>query len=563
MIRRLCLCFATWWLLLAPGAEAAKKLHLRPPLWVDPDDRAIPEPKEREVSELYAIVYNTWLRHLSPQYKAEIARDPGALNVNAWDEVPDSSWFTNRIGRSALSLDEIANGIEGQRPEPAPWKVLRVNDEGYTPKFDIQDSAGRRYVLKFDLPTALERNSAAERICTLIMHAAGYHVPHNSIVYFRREELQLDEKSYYRDSIGKRRPMTQQDLENAFQKLKALPDGRYRGLASLYLPGPPVGRFKYFGTRQDDPNDLIPHELRRELRGMRVIASWINHADVKDVNALDVYFTASDGRKYIKHYMLDFGSTMGSGDFVNGPFRVGHEYIFDGPAIAKAFLTLGIWRRPWDARGEIRYPEVGYYPTALFEPEKWKPNYPNLSFERMDDADAYWGAKIVTAFSDDTIRRLAESGDYSRAEVTKHIASVLLQRRNAIGRYWLERITPLEELRLERTEGKQRLRFRDLALERGYADANGRAYRFWVEDLRGSKLRQPATVKPAGQGFELPPVPEAKSAAADRFGRTPVARLLIQSSRRDGGWALPVEVILGFAAGQSVVEVLGWSHAAR
>ncbi|MBI3664626.1 MAG: hypothetical protein HY236_00105, partial [Acidobacteria bacterium] len=144
--------------LLSPAAPAASKFRLRPPLWVDPDDQHAPEPKEQEVSELYALVYNSWLRHLSPEYKALAAGDSGALNVNAWDEAPDSSWFTNRIGRRPLSFEEVVKGLGGKNPEPVPWKIIRIEDEGYTPKFRVKDSAGRIYILKFDLPGALERN---------------------------------------------------------------------------------------------------------------------------------------------------------------------------------------------------------------------------------------------------------------------------------------------------------------------------------------------------------------------------------------------------------------------
>ena len=39
-------------------------------------------------------------------------RDIPAVNVNTMDEVPDSSWFTNRIGRRAMAIDEIVRGPE-------------------------------------------------------------------------------------------------------------------------------------------------------------------------------------------------------------------------------------------------------------------------------------------------------------------------------------------------------------------------------------------------------------------------------------------------------------------
>src|SRR5688572_28858272 len=37
-------------------------------------------------------------------------RDVRAANVNTIDEVPDSSWFTNRIGRRAMTIEEIVKG---------------------------------------------------------------------------------------------------------------------------------------------------------------------------------------------------------------------------------------------------------------------------------------------------------------------------------------------------------------------------------------------------------------------------------------------------------------------
>jgi hypothetical protein len=541
---------------LVSGALAGGPPGLRPPLRADPDDRDIPKPARQEVSELYAIVYNSWVRHLSPEHGALAAHDKGALNVNAWDEVPDSTWFTGRMGLRSLTFEEILKGLGGDPPRSGEWVVQRVGVEGYTPKLRIGDSAGHRYWVKFDLPDALERNSGAERISTLVFHAAGYNVPHNSIVLFRASDLRLDAKSEYEDALGKRRRMTPADLDAAFAKLKPVRDALYRAEASLFIEGEDIGKFKYDGTRKDDPNDIIPHELRRELRGLRVIASWINHVDVGDKNTTDFFRARGRDRGFVKHYLLDFGSTLGSGDFTNGPYRVGHEYLFDGQAMRHSLVTAGIWRRPWDVRGEIRYPEVGYYDAELFEPESWKPNYPNLAFVRMDDGDGYWGAKIVTAFSDDTVRKFAEAGQYSRAKVTLHVADTLKRRRDAIGRYWLDRVTPLEEIRLD----GDRLRFRDLAVERGYVEAASRSYRLWLEDAGGKRLSDPRSCQPGDCAL---PAGIKGNSAPDRFGRATLARLFVESGRRDGKWAAPVEVFLGRNGGSAALEVLGWRHAPK
>ena len=542
-------------LVLSLPGPAGEPFRLAPPSWTDRDDRDIPKPGEQQVSELYAIIYNSWVRHLSPENKALSSRDKGALNVNAWDEAPDSSWFTNRMSRRAISFEEILAGLQGAPPQPGLWSVERNVDEGYTPKFFVRDGAGLQYVVKFDLPEAPERNSAAERISTLILWAAGYNVPFNSITRFRREDLRISEGAKYTDAVGDKRPMTPGDLEAAFQKLKPQSDNRYRGLASLLLQVP-LGKFKYDGTRSDDPNDIIPHQLRRELRGLKVIASWINHADTGDKNTMDVFAATTGGHGHLQHYLLDFGSTLGSGDFTNGPFRVGHEYLFDGSAMSRTLFSLGAWRRPWEAEPRIYYEEVGHFDARLFEAKKWKPNYPNLAFERMDDADGYWGAKIVTAFTDDLIRKLVEAGEYSKPVVSQYVAGTLKQRRDIIGRYWLDRVSPLEGFTLS----GDRLSFHDLAVERGYAEPGTRKYEFWSEDLNGRRLAAPQAC--AGKDCQVP-LPATGAAAQDRFGRIGMGRLKIRSNCRNGGWASPVELILGREGAASVVNVLGWRHVPR
>ena len=60
-----------------------------------------------------------------------------AQNVNTLDEVPDSSWFTNRHGVRRMSRDELVRGpdtIEGPDMS-APWRVFRSKIGGLTPGF--------------------------------------------------------------------------------------------------------------------------------------------------------------------------------------------------------------------------------------------------------------------------------------------------------------------------------------------------------------------------------------------------------------------------------------------
>ena len=59
-------------------------------------------------------------------------------------------------------------------------------------------------------------------------------------------------------------------------------------------------------------DDIYPHERRRELRGMRVFAAWLNHDDARSINSIDSY-VEHNGRHYIRHYLQDFGSNLGSG----------------------------------------------------------------------------------------------------------------------------------------------------------------------------------------------------------------------------------------------------------
>ncbi len=172
----------------------------------------------------------------------------------------------------------------------------------------------------------------------------------------------------------------------------------------------------------------------------------------------------------------------------------------------------------------------------------------------MDASDAYWGAKIVAAFTDELIVALASAGQYSRPEVAADVERTFRERRDRIGRYWFEVVSPLEGFELAGGEGRSRqLRFRDLGVERGYA--RERRYRFETRDA--TKLERIAQGETAGEiSLEIDPSPPALP--PDRFGRSP--RLVVDVFASPE--ALPVRVVIGTDS-EGGPKVLGWKHAPR
>jgi hypothetical protein len=233
-----------------------------------------------------------------------------------------------------------------------------------------------------------------------------------------------------------------------FRRAARQPDGRYRVIVSRFADGQPLGNFRYYETRPDDPNDIFPHEHRRELRGARVFAAWLNHDDSRGINSLDMLEEA-DGKSYVRHYMFDFGSIMGSGTIFAQRHRAGNEYILEWKPGWLTLATLGLYVRPWML---IDYPDVprsvGRFEGDAFDPQPWKPEYPNAAFDNMRPDDAFWAATIAARFSEDDIRAIVEKARYSDGRATDYITATLVERQRRVLRTWLTGVNPLVDFAL-------------------------------------------------------------------------------------------------------------------
>ena len=419
-------------LLVLPRGAQAQVFHPDDPVRVDPDRRSLSTtPKARSLSNYYDYFENA---------TGEPGRKGGpAMNINTLGEVPRSSWYTPRHFYDPMSKAELRRGPNRDNPPDTSgvWQVVGGKNEGKSSGFQIVDADGDRYLLKFDSRKHAELSTGAEVVVTHLLYALGYHVPQNYPVRFPADRLEPKPGATYRSPSGLKKPITQKVIRRFLADHPQYEDGTYRAVASLYLDGKPLGPFQYAGTRPDDPNDIFPHEMRRELRGLRLFAAWMNHDDSRGANSLDM-LVEENGRRYVRHYLLDFGTTLGGGP--GGPKQLwyGHEFIFEPDRIFLSGLTLGWAGRPWRKYEAPDIPAVGTFNAKYFSPKEWRPQYYNPAFRNMTADDAFWAAKQIAHFTRSELRVIVETGDYSHPETVEFLTRVLVERRDKIARAYLK-----------------------------------------------------------------------------------------------------------------------------
>lgn len=372
-----------------------------------------------------------------------------AMNVNALDEVPDSEWFQNRIGVRDMTVDEIRWGPDPEvDPEPhKPWTIVAGKSTGAMPGFRIVDRRGVQFLLKFTPKIQEpEMESAAGLIVQRLFWAAGYHVPADAVVHFVPADLKIEPGAKFKDLQAREQPLTAKVVARVLKSVSTEPDGRIRAVASRLLPGEPLGGYADRGTRPGDVNDLVPHEERRDLRGQYVFYSWVGHTDIKTDNRLDMWMDDPEisGRKFVRHYILDFGKALGvMGETAPDPGD-SYAYTFDPPKAALSLITLGIWRRPGESAEGPDLPGVGRFESAHFHPARFRPRRRYLPFDRFDLQDAFWATKILMRFTPAHIRAAVEQGELSDPRSEDYLVRTLVERQRKIGAYWLSRTNPLD-----------------------------------------------------------------------------------------------------------------------
>lgn len=428
---------------------------------------------------------NTFFRPLAKIWAVDPPKE--ARNVNALDEVPDSAWFTNRLGKKHPTAEELTRGackpedmLDPDATKEGDYVIDQGKPNGASPGFRVKVGGKKKYMFKTDFAKEPERPSAAAAIGTAAYYAVGFNTSCEQVIYAPASVFELMPNLKVTANDGVTRPFDRAALEKVYEQAVKKGD-KYRFQASAWLSGYLLGPFKYEGTRSDDPNDIIPHEDRRDLRGGRLLAAWLHHFDAREQNSMDAWVAVDKDNPesspgWVKHYYLDTSDCLGSvWDWDGISRRMGDSYLVDWQDIGVDFITFGALERPWERkRMEPGMEMFGYFNARDFDPERWRNEYPNPAFSRATERDNAWMARILSRFDRADIQTLVKIGKFSRPDAEEYLVEVLEHRLRKILQRYLTVLSPIADIHVE---GGNRICGVDLARRRAVQPAERYAYR--------------------------------------------------------------------------------------
>ena len=203
-----------------PAGAASRRFYSDDPIAREPEPQDASVAAFNEQDMLYELTRNSF---------ALPKREPSGLpaqNINTIDEVPDSSWFTNRVGSRPVTVDEIVRGPNiGEPPDPSRWLIWREKSAGGKPGVTAKDAKGETWFLEFDPPYYPEAATAAALMSTKFFWGAGYNVVESYLTTFDPKRVQIDGEATFKRPKGKRTQATRRDIEQLLESAARNPDG--------------------------------------------------------------------------------------------------------------------------------------------------------------------------------------------------------------------------------------------------------------------------------------------------------------------------------------------------
>ena len=123
-LRILILSAATVIAFAGTAVTQSPRFYADDPLAREPESQDAAAARPNQIETNYEMVNNLFV---TAGYTPSGTR---AQNINTIDEVPDSGWFTNRIGTAPLTAEQIARGTNSGAPPDPSRGVLKWQTHG-------------------------------------------------------------------------------------------------------------------------------------------------------------------------------------------------------------------------------------------------------------------------------------------------------------------------------------------------------------------------------------------------------------------------------------------------
>lgn len=491
-------------LLLGCGYRPAR-FGAAPPLIVVADEQPIPRPDRSifipEFYEASVYVGRELTKALDPRHAVE------ALDVNAVDEVPASSWF-----RHAAFIDKPLLGYRRVGPPSLPWRVTSEVAASETPDAQVViDARGTRYEVVADDPKRPGMQSGASAAASRILYALGYHTAEVHVV--------------------------------------TTPSGE-RFTATRWPSEEDLGPTAKSGVREDDPNDRFDHRDRRSLRGLKLAAAWLDLATLPPRVFRDVY-VGRPNQGHVEHRLVGIDGALGVRHYEDDVAWLKDANRESSNFFLRVF-SLGLSPKPAAFAPEPLLPGLGLYEPFVVA-ENFSLSPPFAPADRMRAGDAYWMAKRIASIPERVLGRAVLSSKLP--PLSQHtLMQLLLLRRAQVVAWGYGLVSPLEPGLVSppnpKTGAPARLQFVDLAVASRMADRRLSSYqvRFLDGENRPIGPSVILTSSTAVVKVELP----ANSVLADY--------VVVAVTARRAGRALPFAVQLHLRRRQGALVLVGVQH---
>jgi hypothetical protein len=225
----------------------------------------------------------------------------------------------------------------------------------------------------------------------------------------------------------------------------------------------------------------------------------------------------------------------------------GHRYLYDIGDALKDLFAFGWRTHPWEGIQQPKLVGIGLYDTEHFDPATWRSNLPYWPLADKDRFDAFWGAKLMMRFKPHELAAIVEEAKFSDPRAAKYMVDTLLYRQRKTGRYWFDRVAPLDVFAVVTPDAQPKLCFTDLMLSY-LLRTSATTYAVDTFDHDGNAIGVRTTIAAGAKGRTCAALP----AAAGKDDYT-IVRIRV---RRDQREMPPVVVHVARVAGNSL-EVVG------